>query len=103
AKALLNREFEAPKSDDVPYIRKILVEKGLAETTAGVGEERLDRTVHPPHRVVESLDAIEGREICFQRLDNAADRAEIARSMHDFRLVGGNDQIKAVLRTAFRQ
>ena len=89
--------------DDVPDRGEILVEKGFAEAAPGIGEERLDRTVQALCRGIKFIDAVERREIGLDRFDRGAERAEFAGRLHDLRLVGDDNKIKAVLRATFRQ
>ena len=83
--------------DDVPDLFEILVEKRFAETAAGIGEQRIDRSA--VERAVEPVDAFGRGQVGLDRLDlHAFVCRSIARGFVDLRLVGGDDEIEAMLR-----
>lgn len=87
--------------DDPHDLGKILIEKGLSQTAAGIGEQDLDRSAQPLRDAVELVDTIGAREVGFDRFDCRAEAAQFTRRLLDPRLVCGDDEVEAVLRAAF--
>lgn len=74
---------------------RILVEETLTETAAGVGHQKIDGAA-------AGGDALD-EPIGFDRIHCRTELLEICGCQVDALLIGGNDQIIAVLRCAFRQ
>ena len=81
--------------DDMADLREVLVEEGAAEPVAGVGEKRLDGP--SADGGIEAVHTLQGREVGLHRLHPGAQGAKVPRGIVDFRLVGGDDEIEAVL------
>ena len=71
--------------DDAAYIGEILVEEGVAEAAAGVGEQHGDRAT--ADRRDQPVVAFDRREVGLHRLDDRAAGAKLRRGAVALRLV----------------
>ncbi len=85
----------------MPDLLEVLIEEGLAEATAGIGEQRLDRP--SPRSGIEPVDALDVGEISLDRVHLYAQRAEIIRRIIDRGFVGGDQKVEAVLGALARE
>jgi len=78
---------------------EVLIEKAAPETVARVGEQRIDRS--SLGRGVESVNAFLGGEVVLDGLSRNTELTKGLRCMVDCRLIGGDQQVKAVFGAAF--
>ena len=74
---------------------EILVEEGMPEAMAGIGEKRIDRPAFGSR--IELVDALRRGKVDLDRLDRGAERLEFLGCVVDGGPVGGDQQIVAVL------
>ena len=75
---------------------EVLVEEALAEPAAGIGQQRIDRPAAGGG--IELVDAFRRREIGLHRIDlPRRSSAQPGSRLLDLRLVGGDQQVEAVL------
>lgn len=80
---------------------EIFVEEGLAQTMAGVGQQRVDRPVG--YDVEKLIDAFASGEIDLQMVDRRAHAAEGLGGLHDLGPIGGDHQVETILNAELGQ
>ena len=87
--------------DDTPDLLKILIEKSIAESSAGISKQRINLP-SISQSPVEFVDPIESSEIGLHSVDGHIEFAQFLRGAFDLGFVGGDQQVEAVLVTAAR-
>ncbi len=82
--------------DDVPRLAERLVEEAVAQSVARVGDQQVDRPAGD--RQHQLVDAERGRQVGLDGIDVGAQRAQRRSRFLERPLVGGDDQVMAVLR-----
>src|SRR6185295_10583655 len=86
--------------DDVLGFQEVLIEKGLTEPVAGVGEQRID--VAPAKGHIQVIDAVDGRQIDLHSIDLGTERRKL-RGGSIQGAIGGHDEIETVGRALARE
>jgi hypothetical protein len=78
----------------VADVLEVLVEEGVAEPVAGIGEQRVDGPA--VGRRVKLVDPLERREVGLDGLHLRAEGAKLLGRLMDLGLVGGDEKVEAV-------
>ena len=79
---------------------EVLVEEGVAQAVAGVGEQRVDRVGRRPPSTSSSTPSSVARSACDGFDLGASPRELVCGLLRNLRLVGGDDEIEALLGAA---
>jgi hypothetical protein len=87
--------------DHVPDVSEILVEEGLAQAQAGIGQQRFDRASSGGG--IQRVNALNRGEIGLDSVHACAERTQFARRIIDGGFIRDDEQIEAVVRTLPRK
>ena len=87
--------------DDVASRVEVLIEKGVAQSMSGVGEQGVNRAARGFRE--QLIDDVDRGQVGLDRFSGNAVSLESARGMRDLRLIGRDHEIKSVFRAERRE